>query len=123
MFADVLSIKAQYFMKDCPQHNWESLSPNCRQDLDLIIGIQMDLKYKYTYENAGVFYALYRWFQNVKIVEQTIEIFHNLSLRNVKTATSPLIMTCFSVGPGKIFEVEISSENVYTKQPYVLGRN
>ena len=83
----------------------------------------MDLKYKYTYENAGVFYTLYRWFQNVKIVEQTIEIFHNLSLRNVTTATSPLIMTRFSVGPGKIFEVEISRENVYTKQPYVLGRN
>ena len=32
---------------------------------------------------------MYRWFENIKTFQQTIEIFHELSPRNVKGGTPP----------------------------------
>ena len=47
------------------------------------------LKYKYTYGNAGFLYTLYRWFQNIKNFQQTIEIFHDFFPKTVTGATPP----------------------------------
>ena len=50
-----LAIKAQYFMKACPPANItenryiSKLPAKAMNYMNLIIGIQLDLKYKYTY--------------------------------------------------------------------------
>ena len=61
------------------------------------MSIHIYLKYKYTYENAVFLYTLYRWFQNIKNFQQTIEIFHGFSPRNVTGAPPPNVHITFLV--------------------------
>ena len=64
---------------------------------DLIISIHIYLKYKYTCENAGFLYTLYKLFQNIKNFKQTIEIFHDFSPRNVTGANLPTPQRAYDV--------------------------
>ena len=53
------------------------------------MSIQIHLKYKYTYENAGFCILCMDDFKNTKIFEQTIEIFHDFHRGRSQAPTNP----------------------------------